>query len=57
MSQCGFELKKGSGSARAFVHSHTKQKVRLHEPHPKPTLLRYMVKALVSALKDAGEIT
>jgi hypothetical protein len=57
MGQCGFELKKGSGSARAFVHSITKQKVRLHEPHPKPTLLRYMVKELIGALKDAGEIT
>ena len=57
MRQCGFELKKGSGSARAFVHTITKQKVRLHEPHPRPTLVRYMVKALIGALKDAGEIT
>jgi len=39
-----------------FVHDTTKQKVRLHEPHPRPTLLPYMVEALIQALKDAGEI-
>lgn len=56
MRQCGFSLQNRKGSARMFVHDTTKQKVRLHEPHPRPTLLPYMVEALIQALKDAGEI-
>ena len=56
MKQCGFALKKGSGSARMFVHGTSKQKVRLHEPHPQNTLLPYMVNELISALTDSGDI-
>lgn len=56
MRQCGFTLKNGSGSARMFVHASTRQKVRLHEPHPRNTLLPYMVDILIEALREAGEI-
>jgi predicted RNA binding protein YcfA (HicA-like mRNA interferase family) len=56
MKQCGFELKKKPGSGRMFVHCQTRQKVRLHEPHPQKTLLPYMVAELIDALKNAGEI-
>jgi predicted RNA binding protein YcfA (HicA-like mRNA interferase family) len=56
MKQCGFALRKKGGSARMFVHTKTKQKVRLHEPHPQNTLLPYMVEALVEALTNAGEM-
>ena len=56
MRQCNFERRSGSGSARMFVHVRTGQRVRLHEPHPRNTLLPYMVDALIEALKDAGEI-
>lgn len=58
MSACGFKLMnaRGGGSGRMFVHPQTKQKVRLHEPHPQNTLLPYMLDQLIEALKDAGEI-
>jgi hypothetical protein len=58
MSACGFRLlnARGGGSGRMFVNETTRQKVRLHEPHPQNTLLPYMVEALIQALKDAGEI-
>lgn len=58
MTACGFDLMnaRGGGSGRMFVNRTTKQKVRLHEPHPQNTLLPYMLDALIDALKDAGEI-
>ncbi len=57
MGSCGFKLKNAKrGSGRMFVHGHTTQKVRLHEPHPQKTLLTYMVDLLVEALEAAGEL-
>ena len=56
MRMCGFRLHKKSGSARMFVHGTTNIKVRLHEPHPKKTLLHYMVEQLLEGLRGAGEI-
>lgn len=58
MKTCGFALMnaRGGGSGRMFVNPSTKQKVRLHEPHPQNTLLPYMVDQLMEALKAAGEI-
>jgi hypothetical protein len=57
MSQCGFELKSGSsGSARMFIHGTSKLKIRLHEPHPRKTLLPYMISELINALTETGDI-
>ena len=58
MQTCGFDLlnARGGGSGRMFRNASTKQKVRLHEPHPQNTLLPYMVDLIVEALKNAGEI-
>ena len=58
MQACGFDLlnARGGGSGRMFRHGVTKQKVRLHEPHPQNTLLPYMVDLIVEALRNAGEI-
>lgn len=58
MRACGFKLlnAKGGGSGRMFRNETTKQKVRLHEPHPQTTLLPYMVNVLIEALEIAGEI-
>jgi predicted RNA binding protein YcfA (HicA-like mRNA interferase family) len=56
MRQCGFKLESGSGSGRMFRHETTGQRVRLHEPHPRNILLDYMVKELIEALKNAGDI-
>lgn len=39
-----------------FVHAKTKVKVRLHEPHPRPVLLPYMIEQMIEGLKAAGEI-
>lgn len=56
MGLCGFSLIKKSGSARMFVHDVKRVKVRLHEPHPRPTLLPYMVEQLLEGLRAAGEL-
>lgn len=58
MSACNFKLMnaRGGGSGRMFVHQATRQKVRLHEPHPQNTLLPYMLSELIEALICAGEI-
>jgi predicted RNA binding protein YcfA (HicA-like mRNA interferase family) len=56
MSACGFKLHNKGGSARMFVHVATRTKVRLHEPHPQPTLLPYMMDQLLDGLRAAGEI-
>jgi predicted RNA binding protein YcfA (HicA-like mRNA interferase family) len=56
MAVCGFRLVNKSGSARMFVHEATRVKVRLHEPHPQPTLFPYMVDQLIEGLRAAGEM-
>lgn len=58
MISCGFKLvnARGGGSGRMFRNEATKQKVRLHEPHPQNTLLPYMIDVLIEALVIAGEI-
>ena len=40
-----------------FIHAETRTKVRLHEPHPRNTLLPYMVDALLEGLTAAGELS
>ena len=56
MGLCNFDMKNRKGSARMFVHRANKTKVRLHEPHPEPTLLPYMMDRLIEGLIVAGEI-
>lgn len=53
MKACGFTLTnaRGGGSGRMFRNEITKQKVRLHEPHPQKTLLPYMIDILIEALE------
>ncbi len=57
MKQSGFRLLNKSGSARMFYHEQKKIKVRLHEPHPQNTLLKYMVDELIEGLRTAGELS
>jgi len=38
-----------------FVHQPTGKKVRLHEPHPRNTLLPYMIDLVIEGLRDIGE--
>jgi hypothetical protein len=58
MQSCGYQQRtaRGGGSGRMFINVDTKHKVRLHEPHPRKTLLAYMVAELIDALRVAGEI-
>lgn len=58
MTAHGFDMlpARGGGAARCFVHRATRVKARLHEPHPRNTMLDYMVDQLLEALKNAGEI-
>ena len=56
MRQCGYELRKGTGSRRAFIHPDGRPKVFMHEPHPDSILKPYAVKQLIDDLRDAGEI-
>lgn len=58
MGLCGFKVfnARGGGAGRMFIHERTRQKVRLHEPHPHNTLLPYMVDQLIEGLLAAGEI-
>ena len=55
MGACGFKVLNRAGSGRMFVHANG-TKVRLHEPHPRNTLLPYMVDCLLEGLKAAGEL-
>ena len=56
MGACGFALKNRSGSRRLFIHSETKLKVGLHEPHSRPGLLPYELDLLIDGLTEVGEI-
>jgi predicted RNA binding protein YcfA (HicA-like mRNA interferase family) len=56
MKACGFELIKNDGSKRMFRHTKTGLKIRVHEPHPEPTLKTYAVEILIAGLKNVGEI-
>lgn len=48
---------KSSGSRVAFVNSTTKHIIRLHRPHPKPVLKRYLIELIVDELKRKGFMT
>lgn len=54
LGKLGFEQRTGSGSRRKFFHSETKCLISLHEPHPKPILKPYMIKDIVSKLREHG---
>lgn len=55
MKMCGFEVLNNTGSRRKFRHS-TGVKASLHEPHPQNILKKYMMEAVVDALRTVGEI-
>ena len=53
----GFELSNvgnTSGSAVRFINRETGKIIRLHKPHPSPELKPYIVKYVVSELKQGG---
>jgi hypothetical protein len=53
----GFRLSNAgstSGAAVRFINHETGQIIRLHKPHPSPVLKQYLVKFIVSELKQGG---
>jgi len=53
----GFQLSNvgsTSGSAVRFINTKTGQIIRLHKPHPSPVLKQYLVKFIISELKQGG---
>jgi hypothetical protein len=54
MKALSFELEKGSGSARKFIHSESNATLYIHEPHPAKLLKMYQVRDTVDFLKGRG---
>ncbi len=54
MIKHGFELHKGSGSRRKFVHEESGLTVALHEPHPGKILKRYQLQDVIDGLRETG---
>jgi predicted RNA binding protein YcfA (HicA-like mRNA interferase family) len=52
----GFELVKGNGSSRKFIHPATKVVLMMHEPHPGNILKAYQVRAALDLLRAEGHI-
>ena len=43
-----------SGSAVRFINRETGHIIRLHKPHPSPVLKQYIVKFIISELRQEG---
>ena len=53
----GFQLSNSgqtSGSAVKFINYKTKHIIRLHKPHPSPVLKQYLIKYIITELKQGG---
>ena len=48
---------KTSGSAVKFVDTKTNHKLKLHKPHPSPVIKGYMIKDIISELKQGGYLS
>ena len=55
MRAAGYERLNRPGARRGFVHSATRHKVSLHEPHPRTWLLPYELDELIEAVSAAEE--
>lgn len=51
-----YELFKGKGSRRKFIHRKTKHIIICHEPHPSPDVGKACIKDVVENLKTNGDI-
>ena len=56
MKQHGFKVINASGSGRKFIHTETKVKVSIHEPHPGNIIKTYAKEDLIQGLKNVGVI-
>ena len=48
----GYEEMKGGGSRRKFIHAESKAVISLHEPHPAPSMKRYVLDIVLDHLKQ-----
>ena len=55
LGQLGYEEHEGRGSRKCFRGDGLPQ-IRLHKPHPDPTLKKYQVKEVYALLKEANLI-
>lgn len=56
MTGLGFEVEKGSGSSRKFIHSQKQSVLFIHEPHPTKILKSYQVRDAIQLLEREGFI-
>jgi predicted RNA binding protein YcfA (HicA-like mRNA interferase family) len=52
LKHCDFDMLKGRGSRRKFVHKTTKKLLIIHEPHPSNEVKLYSIKDAVELLKE-----
>ena len=45
---------KTSGSGVEFINHQINHKLKLHKPHPSPVLKQYLIKYIISELKQRG---
>ena len=50
LSGFGYELLKGKGSRRKFVHKETKVVIIAHEPHPQKEIKAYLIEQILEKL-------
>ncbi|MDW1950458.1 type II toxin-antitoxin system HicA family toxin [Vibrio sp. 780] len=56
LNHYGYEMLKGNGSRRKFIHSESKQVISLHEPHPQNIIKMYVIEDVISKLTELGLI-
>ncbi|ELB2927339.1 type II toxin-antitoxin system HicA family toxin [Vibrio alginolyticus] len=56
LTHYGYEMLKGNGSRRKFIHSGSKQVISLHEPHPQNIIKMYVIEDVISKLTELGLI-
>ena len=54
LESMGFEIIKGGGSRRKFLHKESKTVISLHEPHPGKIMKTYAIQEIISALTEGG---
>jgi hypothetical protein len=52
MEGFGYQLERGSGSRRRFIHTETLAIMNIHEPHPQKELKAYQVKFVLNHLRE-----
>lgn len=56
LTRYGYEVYKGNGSRRKFLHGKTNTIISLHEPHPQKIIKTYIINDVISKLKESGHI-